>query len=297
MVARPLACAAALAVGLAVAPIGLGGQPAAPPRHATMPAVSPDGRRIAYLVEQDGKDDLYVADTDGAHVTRLTTTDADESRPSWSPTSADVLVARMAAGWSTLFAVPVAGGPERVVVRVPGRNPQLLGVRAVFATGDWASMQLSTSALDGTDVKPLSDGQGAIWNVAISPDGRRVAFTRTREKELQVSTMNADGSDARIVGPFEGRAQMPAWSPDGTRLAVQVSTVTGGVHQGRIWIVDLATGRRQPLIADETPHLDEVPAWFPDGRRLAFQSDRSGAFEIWTVDLGGGAPRQITQPP
>jgi len=49
------------------------------------------------------------------------------------------------------------------------------------------------------------------------------------------------------------------------------------------------------VIADETPHLDEVPAWFPDGRRLAFQSDRSGAFEIWTVDLAGGQPRQITR--
>ena len=271
---------------------------AGPPRHATLPAVSPAGRRIAYLADHDGKADLYVADADGAQVTRLTTTDADEGRPSWSPTGTDVLVARMADGWSTLLAVPVAGGPERVVARVPGRSPTLLGARVLFATGEWTSMQLSTSGLDGRDVKPLSDGQDAIWNAAVSPDSRRVAFTRSRpQRETQVWTMKADGSDARVVGPFEGRAQMPAWSPDGTRLAVQVSTSAGGATQVRLWVVDLATGRRDPVIADATPHLDEVPAWFPDGRRLAFQSDRSGAFEIWTVEIGAGAPRQVTGAP
>ena len=271
-----------------------------PPRHATMPAVSPDGRRIAFLVDYDGKADVQVADATGEHVTRLTTTLDDEGRPVWSPTGDDVLVSRFADGWSTLLAIPAAGGgAERVVVRAPGRNPALLGTRVLFATGDWSSMQLSTSALDGTNVKAFSDGQGAIWNHAVSPDGRRVAFTRSRDKTLQVWVMNADGSGAREVGPFEGRPQMPAWSPDGAKLAVQVGALAGGPPRSRLWIVDVASGQRTPVIADETPHLDEVPAWFPDGRRLAFQSDRSGAFEIWTVDLGAaagqGAPRQITR--
>jgi Tol biopolymer transport system component len=295
MQARAIALVLVIGVGLTAAPAHPKGQ-AGPPRHATLPAVSPDGRRIAYLADADGKTDLYVADADGAHVTRLTTTDADEGRPSWSPTGTDVLVARTADGWSTLLAVPVAGGPERVVARVPGRSPMLLGTRVLFATGEWTSMQISTSALDGRDVKLLSDGQDAIWNAVVSPDLRRVAFTRSRQRETQVWTMNANGSDAGVVGPFEGRAQMPAWSPDGTRLAVQVSTPAGGATQARLWTVNLATGQRDPVIADATPHLDEVPAWFPDGLRLAFQSDRSGAFEIWTVEIGGGAPRQITQP-
>jgi TolB protein len=288
------AIAAVLGGWLALA-AGAGAQ-AGPPRHATMPAVSPDGRRIAFLVDHDGKADVYVADADGSHVTRLTATPDDESRPRWSETGAEILVSRFANGWATLVALPAAGGgPERVVGRVPGRNPTALGSRLLFATGDWSSMQLATSTVEGGDVRPFSDGQGAIWNHVVSPDGRRVAFTRSRDKVMQVFVANADGSGAREVGPFEGRPQMPAWSPDGTRLAVQVGAPSGGPPRSRLWIVDVATGQRTAAIADETPHLDEAPAWFPDGRRLAFQSDRSGAFEIWTVDPGGGAPRPITK--
>jgi TolB protein len=257
--------------------------------------VSPDGRHVAFISTRDGQTDLYVIDSEGRATTRLTTSAAEESRPVWSADGREILVSRWADGWSTLSAVAWPGGAERVIAKVQGRLPQRLGDgRILYATADWGSMQLMRAAADGTGATRISDGVGAIWGAAVSADGERIAFGRNADKALQVFTMRATGEDVRPVGPFDGRAQMPAWSRDGRRLAIQVETRVDGVAQARLWVVDLATGDRRALACDGAHH-DEVPSWFPDGRRIAFQSDRSGALEVWTVDVESGALRQLTR--
>jgi TolB protein len=266
-----------------------------PAQHGTLPAVSPDGRHVAFLSNRDGQTDLYVIGADGGATQRLTSTVADESRPVWGADGREIYVSRTADGWSTLYAIAYPGGSERVVTKVPGRLPLRLGDgRVLYATTDWTSMQLMSAAPDGSGGTRVSDGVGAIWGTSVSADGNRVAFGRNAGGTLQVFTMKATGEDVRAVGPFEGRAQMPAWSADGTRLAVQVETKPGGTSQAHLWVIDLGTGARRELAGGATHH-DEVPAWFPDGRHLAFQSDRSGRLEIWTIEIASGALRQLTK--
>jgi Tol biopolymer transport system component len=269
----------------------------APSHHGTLPAVAPDGRHIAFLSDRDGQTDVYVTDTDGGSTQRLTSTPGDESRPQWSADGGEVLVSRVADGWATLSAIAYPAGTERVVARVRGRNPMLAGSRVLFSTGDWSTMQVATSALDGSDERRISDGRGAIWGVALGPAGTRIAFGRQEAGELQVWTMPVDGGEARRAGVFDGRAEMPAWSPDGRYLAVQVSTQVEKTRATRLWLADLDTGKASALMiaGDAGTHRDETPAWFPDQRHLAFQSDRSGRLEIWTMEIATGAIRQITR--
>jgi Tol biopolymer transport system component len=40
--------------------------------------------------------------------------------------------------------------------------------------------------------------------------------------------------------------------------------------------------------------FDRYPRWSPDGRRIAFASDRSGNYEIWTINADGTNLRQLT---
>jgi TolB protein len=40
---------------------------------------------------------------------------------------------------------------------------------------------------------------------------------------------------------------------------------------------------------------DDFPSWSPDGKTIAFASDRSGNWDIWTVDTNGRHLRRITK--
>lgn len=272
--------------------------------HAGAPAVSPDGKHIAYIGDRDDGTQVFVSDADGSHEIQLTQGTFEYANPLWSDDGREVLFATFAKDTSYLFAIAPNGGQPRGVAVVPGRNPVPLpdGRRVLFQVGGWTNMQLAVAYRNGSNVHRISDGVGAVWNPKLSPDGKRVAYTRsTKDLHASVWVMNVDGSGARQVThfpPSDGGAQVPAWSPDGKRLAVQAA-VPGAKDStkpvGHIWIVDIATGRATKLAPHAAPYLDETPAWFPGGTRIAFQSDRTGRIELWTMSSDGTRARQITK--
>jgi PKD repeat protein len=87
-----------------------------------------------------------------------------------------------------------------------------------------------------------------------------------------------DGS-AILVAPGTG----PKWSPDGARVAFDGS--------GEILVGSLANG----AVANLTNHpaRDMSPAWSRDGR-IAFVSDRSAAFELYTMNGDGSNVTRLT---
>jgi Tol biopolymer transport system component len=66
-------------------------------------------------------------------------------------------------------------------------------------------------------------------------------------------------------------------------------------HVGNIWVVDVATGAATKLAPHSEPYLDELPNWFPDGKRIAFQSNRTGRWEVWTMNADGTGAKQLTR--
>jgi Tol biopolymer transport system component len=55
------------------------------------PVWSPDGSRIAFWSNRDGKNEIYVMDIDGSNVKRLTTNLSDDDNPEWSPDGSKIL--------------------------------------------------------------------------------------------------------------------------------------------------------------------------------------------------------------
>ena len=55
---------------------------------------------------------------------------------------------------------------------------------------------------------------------SVSPDGKQVAFTSTRNGSYDIYVMNIDGSEVRRITDNEERDDYPAWHPDGKRLVV-----------------------------------------------------------------------------
>ena len=225
----------------------------------SQPVLSPDGRRVAYVLRTlDGEadrtvDELWLADATGdAPPRRLTRGPADTS-PAWSPDGTtlafvrdgQVAVLALGAGeadvltdlpsgvgaprWSPdgrrlAFAAPVDPAGPAVAPSVPmvtdGTDYQSDGAGMHGATRE----QLHVVGVDGSDLRVLTDGDHSVGGVAWSPDGENLAFTRGTGSRFRVPVhvVPADevGARPRLVGLADGIASVLTWSADGEYLLV-----------------------------------------------------------------------------
>jgi len=278
-------------------------QPAQRVINGGLPSVSPRGDAIAFTSNRSGSYDVYVTSPDGTELLRITNTPVSESPPFWT-SDGRVVFSTWADNVATVFAAS-ARAPEPVVIGTAGgRSPAISpdGKRLLFSRGQFPSMHLVESALDGSDSKELTKVPSAQFNAVYSPDQRQIAFARSDStRKLQVWIMNADGSGERQLTRFareDGSPQWPAWSPDGSILAIQsgrYNPQAPAENSAHIWVIDVKSGAATRLNPHASPYLDETPSWFPDGKRIAFQSDRSGRMEIWVMNTDGSGATQVTK--
>lgn len=169
--------------------------------------------------------------------------------------------------------------------------PTSEGYQALFSD-DLGSGDRDLYLTAGTgSVVNLTQSGGDDLQPAVSPDGRRIAFSSGRNGNLDIYVMDANGSNLTQVTSSRGFDEWPAWSPDGGTLAF-VSDRDGNTE---IYTVPVGGGPEQRL----TDHpADDWPAvWSPDGRRLLFASNRDGNWNLFLLELAGGTVTRLTSDP
>ena len=141
----------------------------------------------------------------------------------------------------------------------------------------------------GGAAEQLTRGTTEEEGIDIAPDGRSfVTSIGTRQSTLWYH----DGSGDRQL-TSEGYALTPSISPDGKRVyyLLRANAVSSFVS-GALWMADLQTGRRQPLLQD---FLIQQYAISPDGEQVLFiAADDSVSSPLWLASLDGrAAPRRL----
>ena len=199
------------------------------------PALSPDGKLVAYTAGPLGQTRLYVRQVDGATPVAITSTEAGLARvPRWSPDGSRLLFLSSRG----LEAVPALGGPAKLLVPV---------ARGAWADGTWSPDGRSIAYARGDSVYVLAVEGGAARGLARlaeahscdwSPDGRWLACASGNRRfvgnedfgNIALSSVwivpAAGGTPVRVT---EGEAlnTSPAWLPGGRSL-VYISDRDGG---------------------------------------------------------------------
>ncbi len=147
-----------------------------------------------------------------------------------------------------------ANGQE--LAALPGRGPTWSpdGRRLATAGGKDGTVRLWDGSR-GQELAVLKGHTGWVWEVAWSPDGRRLVSSGEDE-----TVRLWDGASGQQLALIPGSS--PRWSPDGTRL------VTVGGEDGTVRLWDGTSGQELSILPGRLAAVTEL-AWSPDGRRLA----------------------------
>ena len=126
---------------------------------------------------------------------------------------------------------------------------------------------------------------GLAW----SPDGRSIAFGGHRDARFDIFELDVASGDVRNVTSDGVYDQSPAYSPDGKSMVF--SSVVGGYSKLFRIDRDNPTERFQ-LTRGESNETDAI--YGPDGERIYFTSDRSGADNVYSLELESGQLTQYT---
>ncbi|MGA2271077.1 MAG: protein kinase [Bryobacteraceae bacterium] len=257
------------------------------------PAVSPDGRTLAFLRFVRADEDVYVQPLAGGPARRLTQRSQQLGGLIWA-SNREVLFSSTAAGSISMWRMvadgsseqqPVLGvldGARDPAISHPANGPSRLAYTRIAADSNIWRMEIAPNARDGvrTVAQPASIIASTREDISpqFSPDGKRIVFASGRDGYSEIWVAASDGSGAAQLTTLKSpRSGSPRWSPDGKQIVFD-SLASGNSD---IWMVGSEGGSPKQLTTE--PSNDARPGFSRDGRWIYFRSDRSGSQQIWKI--------------
>ncbi|MGH9900472.1 MAG: winged helix-turn-helix domain-containing protein [Pyrinomonadaceae bacterium] len=226
--------------------------------------ISPDGRYVAYMVEDAGRDSVWVRQVAAASSAQQIVPPGDSQYGgiTFSHDSEYIYYA----GWkggrdepSALYQMPVLGGAARKIL---------------------------------TRINSY---------VSLSPDGRQLAFIRVNfdkpDPETEMIIANADGTDERTLARRTAPDHLgaPAWSPDGRVIAIPFRSFEPSPGHATVIEVSVADGAERPITSRRWYQIGKL-VWLPDGSGLVANvaEEELSPMQLWELSYPEGSARKIT---
>jgi len=109
----------------------------------TAPAVSPDGKRIAFMSRRDGNWNIYLVNSDGTGLTQLTGDPADDGLPTWSPDGKVIAFVSNRGGPWAVWAMTPDGSGKRQLFTMEGSPDGFVAGEDLDKSRGWAEERIS----------------------------------------------------------------------------------------------------------------------------------------------------------
>jgi dipeptidyl aminopeptidase/acylaminoacyl peptidase len=252
------------------------------------PAISPDGRLVAYTVRETNWDDneyeteIWVADASGGSARQLTTGKKSSRSPAWSPDGSKLAFISDRTDKNQIYVINPAAGEAAPVTAVDD------GVNSFQWAPDGTRIAYTATEPKAAALKDREKKYGEFK--VVEQDYR---MSQLFVVELATKRTRTLAGGAFTVGSFE-------WSPDGARIAFdhRVNPSPGFSGSADISVVTVADGSVRPLVTQSGP--DAHPLWSPDGSRIAFETAMANPDYFYvngrmaTIPSNGGAPTVLT---
>ena len=191
------------------------------------PAVSPDGKRIAFTTFLEGIPKIYVHSLETGRRLQFYNQDASlNTTPSFSPDGKTIYFASSPSGRSQIYRSDLDGANLRRIsysdsIDVhPSVNPKT-GAQIAFVSDATGQPQVYVMGVDGTNRRRLSAGGGDAVQPAWDPTGERLTFAWTRGYEIgnyNIFLVDVASSRYTQLTHSRGRNEHPTFSPSGTHI-------------------------------------------------------------------------------
>lgn len=286
---------------------------------------APSGAAAAWVLNERGARNIWVAEAPDWKPRRLTNTTADDGQElgqlQFTHDGKTVIYVKGGdhdANWDApppdpdhspvepkvrIWTVPVAGGAPKVLTEGDGPALSPRGDLVAFLKGG----QIWSIPADGS--RPASQlvfSRGDNGSLTWSPDGSKLAFVTDRGDHSFIAVFTDDSTPLQYLAPSTSQDVEPVWAPDGKQVAfVRLpgaggpprSMLVRGLSPWAIWVADVSSGAghlvwKAPL----TLHASYGGAglMWGDGGRLVFRSGTDGWGHLYSVPATGGDALLLT---
>lgn len=247
---------------------------------------SPDDSQIVFAfsssTQYGAEHDLYLMDASGLNRKRLTSGSAHDFAPIFSPDGGRIYFIR--AKW--------------------------FGNYSPIASSHWHEMDIYSIALDGSDLKQITNGHYyEVSTPSISPDGKKMLTRLKADGDDSIWIFSIGNPEIRkkiepnlkelLIGQSDlsesrnNPLSEPRFSPDGNSLLFNWAANTQGVFDYEFYIMNFVNQKIRKITNLKSYTIS--PVFSPNGKQIAFLSDpkRNDSYELCLINSDGSNARRI----
>ncbi|RKY84265.1 peptidase S9 family protein [candidate division KSB1 bacterium] len=286
---------------------------------------APTGNRVAWVFNDRGKRNIWVADGPEYYPRQITHYDKDDGievgQLTFSPDGSTIVyVYNGSANRQGEFPNPTSAIkviPQSVwAVKVDGGEPWLLGkgsYPAVSPAGDKVVFSIRgkifISPIDSSQqAKLLFEARGRNSSYVWSPDGSKLAFVSYREDHSFIGIYDFKNQSIKWISPTVDRDSHPVWSPDGTHIAfiripgsmADPRRTRGGGYPFSFMVANVETGKARVVWSSPdssggfAQYYPAQSLFWAAGNRLVFYSEHEGWMHLYSVPVYRGKETCLT---